>query len=1490
MPAFVAVYHRPKPVDGQRACGVSVFCDCRPVGGEPAFLLTSKTRLTAADIAQSLGLSTPPGFGVQVKGDVVCENQVFVRSGCVTAVHYVVRAPLSSSGPASDVEALAGAGSVSTAEPAVSLHDVPDRDAYAPVGRATSLLTDVPSAGRVRCGVLIFTPRFHAEAVSVEVPTPCDVGDLLSAVHEQRSEERAHVFASLLPVDPQPAHDFACLLAFPEWAAAETLILVDARPLDGRLFCCETKGALSRSSFLLQIGVEDRPGLCITVAGDAWPSGVLLTFEIGALVSLFATSDSGPQALSLDDFLSAPPDETWPCPRYHGPVASAFWVGTDGGFRILAYQPGPGTSSSDFIARAVQALSHREYATTLCSASPAISDISHMGQDCRAAVVLTERLPYVPVPPGRVCVPQHVIFLDRRAILRDLIWIVADRGVLDFELLTAEYDGDRPPGFTLVVRGGQLQSRDGRVYVSVAHRGALTFEFLRNSSQDPSEPPNDEEANGPPEEDAESSDSTSDPSEYGGPAMPIQGPRGRSRSPRHGGRVVQTLPPAGPLWVGPISKPLRFDPIAGILALLSEMPNKMKIKGSLCSLGLEDVGAGLFAGSPHWLGCNLTWSPTESAWPSLKVCPAGAAADHHAAPSPAQLSGVTVSTASTGASAERGDGPPVGGPAHAGIGPGQDSAVDGPAIFAAAHFLVLAPDYVPEMINIRIPVPISEDIAFGMIDGARDPTCRDRFPRLCPVYPQPWGQAALVLAAPLWGFSGILVACDLSAINGAFFSTVVPRQITKEMVLRAAGLDPVADVALFIRDVPWAIPAGVACEVEHGDLIQVLPRDHPVVVLASLSDMLRSDAGWDPDWLPPGQFEEAVWVLAGRDQFRYAIPPFRRQYLRHDLANILGTPARELILRHAVPQFLDCAPRGLLTQHVIVAVGTDNGRHFSNQRHPICILDLRAVLRGFAWYAVPNGILYYSVLYQSLGRFCPAGYAIGRVDAAGRPTALETHTRIHDGEVLRVTFYIPPPADLSCSEEDDDDQPPGAHMLDSDASGTATTASGPAATVVSSAGSGSPGTGGQSTQHALSTTSLSPVYGCEGVGSEMWGWRSMHDALDVSHATLTSFLHSCVEQVSYLASRQASLFRYLAMLFLRAVAFLMATSRSLGTFYACWAFWFFQGAAAMPLPLQPRGIPTPCRNVCLGRGPAPAQHSPESRESAGPVTEGPRCAQQPASRAWSSPGPTIAEDSSHRPPPLWQWKRGLKLPSVRFQAEQVLGADLDRPLRYGDTPLGFTLRHLHSLFRPDFRCLSVQDCLGVLGEDKLSRFRSLIVDEGQSLPAGLVCFTDGSFIPATASSDAKAGWSCIFFNRQLCTCDIIAGSLPGWCVAGHDGLSAFKAECCALIVALWLGTSVSQGASFRIFSDCQAALAIAQGVAAPHQAGVSVALGNVAECCRAVSHAPPLLHYSPGHRGILGNELADIAAKSAAEGVVLGTLVWSLGQARRALVVGEPGL
>ena len=90
------------------------------------------------------------------------------------------------------------------------------------------------------------------------------------------------------------------------------------------------------------------------------------------------------------------------------------------------------------------------------------------------------------------------------------------------------------------------------------------------------------------------------------------------------------------------------------------------------------------------------------------------------------------------------------------------------------------------------------------------------------------------------------------------------------------------------------------------------------------------------------------------------------------------------------------------------------------------------------------------------------------------------------------------------------------------------------------------------------------------------------------------------------------------------------------------------------------------------------------------------------------------------------------------------------------------------------------------------------------------------------------------------------------------------------------GTAVLEGSPLRVFSDCQAALAIAQGTAAAHWGGVVAAvLEHVSECCRAVSRSPHVLTYLPGHAGILGNELADVAAKSGALSCELGQLRWT---------------
>ncbi|CAE7768660.1 unnamed protein product [Symbiodinium sp. KB8] len=91
---------------------------------------------------------------------------------------------------------------------------------------------------------------------------------------------------------------------------------------------------------------------------------------------------------------------------------------------------------------------------------------------------------------------------------------------------------------------------------------------------------------------------------------------------------------------------------------------------------------------------------------------------------------------------------------------------------------------------------------------------------------------------------------------------------------------------------------------------------------------------------------------------------------------------------------------------------------------------------------------------------------------------------------------------------------------------------------------------------------------------------------------------------------------------------------------------------------------------------------------------------------------------------------------------------------------------------------------------------------------------------------------------------------------------------------LWLGASTWQYRGFTVFSDCQAALSIASGQVTVHTEGVAQVLCHVASCCRTFSSDGINFVQIPGHAGIIGNELADVAAKSAAISWPIGSLQW----------------
>ena len=647
-----------------------------------------------------------------------------------------------------------------------------------------------------------------------------------------------------------------------------------------------------------------------------------------------------------------------------------------------------------------------------------------MGQDCRGVVVVTENLADVTPEPTPNAGQPCVVFLDRRAILMDPTWVVAASGTLSVDRLTAQYEEQLPEGFALVIKGGRQFTRGNGTFIQVERRDVIILESVRDFLPESPQDTDSGGANSDQDEDNESSDTTSDPSQAPGPAnVLLHHGRDRSRSPRATEGYLAAIPGTVP-WVGPICKPFSIDALGHILdALIGDSRlTKVVASASLATSGGSHISA--------WTLCHNSGknTPSRGAEPlrdvTLHFANGGSErtdeqGSHHAA----------YNATAPHRAAPSGTAPSEGGNADTTSGSGAGArhrdvvvAVEQRApVFVTAHFLVIAQDFTPEMLQIRLPIPSQAADVMRLLDGARLPDARDKFPRLCPVFPQPWRQMAVVLAGPAWPFPGILVAIDLSTVGGAVFALVLPPRTDKTAVLRAAGVSADADVLLFLRDVPWAMPADATFEVSHGDLLQFLPVRYPLTPPVSIDIMLQSSAAWDIHWLPEGQYTPALWILAGHEHLRFVVRPFRSLRIRQDLAALLSVPAGDLILRPAFPQVQNHAHRGHLTQNVVVAVRADLGLTGSDPRFPICIIDARALHSGFAWYALPDGILRHRTLLDQFGVRCPAGYLLGRMHPNGTVDAIRSNLRVQDGEVIVLVFFLPPPIDLSSSSDDDDD-------------------------------------------------------------------------------------------------------------------------------------------------------------------------------------------------------------------------------------------------------------------------------------------------------------------------------------------------------------------------------------------------------------------------------------------------------------------------------------
>ena len=332
------------------------------------------------------------------------------------------------------------------------------------------------------------------------------------------------------------------------------------------------------------------------------------------------------------------------------------------------------------------------------------------------------------------------------------------------------------------------------------------------------------------------------------------------------------------------------------------------------------------------------------------------------------------------------------------------------AVFISGTFLLLAPSYATELIELRFESGCRVEVVLRRLAAARSPNARDRFPRLIEVRPQPRVGLALVLALPPWPVDGAVVAVDCRVGTECIFAVQLPRLADRDGILRAVGFQPEDDIDIFPRDVPGALERGFTVSLAHGDMLTLLPRLDVPPVTQSILRILADASRWQQEAFVPGDFSNSGWIVAhatdytGPPEFRHHFVSERGHLLRQDLAELLGVQWNHLVLRPAVPNVSDHMHLGTVSRGVLAAICTTDGTHYRAPRHPICFLDARPILLSFSCCWAPQSELNPGPLIQRFAPRCPAGHKLVAARANGKTWDMLHVAHVDDGEIIELRF------------------------------------------------------------------------------------------------------------------------------------------------------------------------------------------------------------------------------------------------------------------------------------------------------------------------------------------------------------------------------------------------------------------------------------------------------------------------------------------------------
>ena len=437
---------------------------------------------------------------------------------------------------------------------------------------------------------------------------------------------------------------------------------------------------------------------------------------------------------------------------------------------------------------------------------------------------------------------------------------------------------------------------------------------------------------------------------------------------------------------------------------------------------------------------------------------------------------------------------------------GGDEGTEGSDVPAPTnlHFALLTPEYTPEYLSIPSELPVPLPRILVLIAHARDPGRKRIFPRLLPVRVQPALTYASVLALPDWDYEGVSVAiaCDLPQFR--IFADIVPSHLVRDEVLRLAGLDEDAHVAVFLNDIPWAYQGAARLYVVDGDLIRICSLMHQVVPPIEFTRLFDTAEGWHDEPELPGPFDDCFWLLSDQwpRRFRVGIEP--RLPIATALAESLGTAEGDLVVAPATGPVRDHAHSGFPSRQIMLAV------QLELEGDVPFVLDQRPLLLGMQWAFARAGRVDVQTLCQCHQRRCPPGYFL-RVIGGFAAGDIGNHFRfVYPGQLIVVEYWPrrfspghhfddrPPPDD---GDDDDADRPPDPEndsTSDVQGQSAASSSSRPDA----GTGSTQQGSGyhGRTLSSGLPTTPFCPE-------ANKWGLGFMQEAYTVGSLFPTSGRH-----------------------------------------------------------------------------------------------------------------------------------------------------------------------------------------------------------------------------------------------------------------------------------------------------------------------------------------------------------------------------------------------